>query len=123
MKWGSSARSSGQRAITIRHFSELYQGDFVNGRARRAVQSYGNKCDTAVSGQRHDLGTILIRSKEKGSTPKELVPGGGVEPPRAEARRILSESRLVTVNISTVRWSASDAIPINRQLLLIALHA
>ena len=38
---------------------------------------------------------------------KVLVPGGGVEPPRAEARRILSPLRL-PVPPSRLRWQVTE---------------
>jgi hypothetical protein len=46
-----------------------------------------------------------------------LVPGGGVEPPRAEARRILRASKLIALQCPQLLLSASDAVSVNIELL------
>jgi hypothetical protein len=45
-----------------------------------------------------------------------LVPGGGVEPPRAEARRILRASKLIALQCPQLLLSASDAVSANIEL-------
>jgi hypothetical protein len=63
------------------------------------------------------LPSSLIVVSACGTRLWRLVPGGGVEPPRAEARRILRAPNIITVQYYPLRLSATDAVRTNLRLL------
>jgi hypothetical protein len=96
-------------------FELLLSSPLITLECVRLRSQGGHKPYFGVAGSPYSLNVRMLREPRPARL-LWLVPGGGVEPPRPEGRRILRASKSLTLQYCQLRLSASDAVSTNIEL-------
>src|SRR6266852_2353432 len=101
----TTRRRKKPKLLMARAAAPMLRGLRVATRTTRKLSNSVEATKNAYSKTTQDIHIIAVSDELLVRGPSTLVPGGGIEPPRAEARRILSSSRTI---IQRVAGSATN---------------